>query len=238
MVNIKILSVRDPKWVDENHTSINCLIRTNTLLGEVPFTASPNDPEPHGREIFAKCIAGDFGEIAPMGQPDCMGKGANQTEAPAQLKRLDMFLGHANIENARRSFRSVAILWGSFLDGLLDELLEAEASRASAAGQAVGKPPSTFNNRIKMARSCGIIDKEEADKCHHIRHIRNAAAHEWELSLDTDKVLPSLRALYEIDHSEVLVFHEDLDYLLQQVYSASCAMLIMQFLNRLPAEPA
>lgn len=226
--------MRNPKWADESHSSIDCLIKTNTLLDEIPFTASLNDPEPHGREIFAKCIAGDFGEIATMEKPDCLGADANQTETPVQLKRLEMFLGHANLENSRRSFRSVVILWGSFLDDLLDELLEA----AYAAGKIVGKPPRTFNDRIKMAYSFRAINQEEADKCHHIRNIRNAAAHEWELSLDTNKVLPSLRALYEVDHSEVLVFHEDLDYLLQQVYSASCAMLITQFLNRLATEPA
>lgn len=236
MVNIEVLSVRSPQWVDERHTSINCLIRTNTLAEEVPFTASSHDPEPHGREVFARCIAGDFGEIAPMEQPGVLRDVTTQPELLAQFKRLEILLGFTNLENARRSFRSVVILWGSFLDGLLDKLLEVDALRALSAGQAAGKPPRTFDSRIKMAHAAGIIDQEEADKCHHIRHIRNAAAHEWELHLGTDKVLPSLKALYEADHSAVLIFHEDLDYLLQQVYSASCAMIIMRLLNNLPAE--
>lgn len=235
MVKTEILSVRDPQWVDESRTAINCWVRTNTLVQEVPFTATPYDSEPHGRELFARCLVGEFGDVAaPEAQrlPEPM----PPAEAPAQLKRLERFLSYANLENARKSFRSVVILWASFLDGLLDELLEAEALRASAAGEVVGKPPRTFDSRIKQAFAAGIIDQEEADRCHHIRRIRNAAAHDWELTLDTDGVLPGLRALHEADHSEVLVFHEDLDYLLQQVYSASCAMLIMRLLSRLPAE--
>lgn len=235
MIKTKILSVRDPKWVDENRTAINCWVRTNTLVQEVPFTAAPYDPESYGREIFARCLAGEFGEIAQM-EPRGLPETTPQIEIPAQLRRLEMFLGYANLENARKSFRSVVILWGSFLDSLLDELLEVEALRASAAGEAVGKPPTTFDGRIKRALSASIIDQKEADRCHHIRRIRNAAAHQWELSLETEDVLPSLRALHETDHSEVFVFHEDLDYLLQQVYSASCAMLVMRLLDSMPAE--
>lgn len=234
VVKIEILSVRDPQWVDENRTAINCWVRTNTLVQEVPFTAAPYDSELHGRELFARCLAGEFGEIAPP-VPRILPVPMPQAEVHAQSRRLELFLGYANLENVRRSFRSVIILWGSFLDGLLDELLEVEALRASVAGEAVGKPPRNFDCRIKGAFAVDIIDQEEADKCHHIRRIRNAAAHEWELSLETEDVLPSLRALHEADHSEELVFHEDLDYLIQQVYSASCAMLIMRLLDRLPA---
>lgn len=45
------------------------LLVTFDELGEVPFTASPDDSEPHGREIYARCIAGDFGYIAPYVAP-------------------------------------------------------------------------------------------------------------------------------------------------------------------------
>ncbi|WP_206022731.1 hypothetical protein [Billgrantia bachuensis] len=237
MVKTEILSVRDPQWVDENRTAINCWVRTNTLVQEVPFTATPYDPEPHGRELFARCLAGEFGDIAA---PEAQRLPAPMppAEVPVQLKRLERFLSHANLENARKSFRSVVIVWASFLDGLLDELLEIEALRASAAGEAVGKPPHTFDDRIKRAFAAGLIDQEETDRCLHIRRIRNAAAHDWELSLETESVLPGLRALHEADHSEVLVFQDDLDYLLQRVYSASCAMLIMRLLERLPVEAA
>lgn len=212
---------------------MNCLVRTNTLVQEVLFTATPHDIEPHGREIFARCRAGEFGEVAPM-EPQPPRQFVPQPELPPKDRRLEKFLLEANQENHRKSFRSVVIVWGSLLDNLLDEMLEAEALRATAAGEAVGRPPRTLNARINRALDLSLIDQEEAARCHHIRRVRNAAAHEWELSLATEDVLPSLRALYEADHSQVLVFHEYLEFLLQQVYSASCAMLVMKFIERLP----
>ena len=234
MIKTEILSVRNPRWADENRTAINCLVRTNTLNQEVPFTASPYASETHGRETFARCLAGEFGEIAPMG-PKLSEQSPSQPERPAERPRLERFLLEANRENSRKSFRSVVVVWGSLLDNLLDEMLEADALRASATGEVRGKPPRTLDARIKRALREGLINQEDAERCHHIRLIRNAAAHEWDLSLETEDVLPSLRALHEVDHSELLVFHEDLEFLLQQVYSASCGMLVMKLIDRLSA---
>lgn len=233
MVKTEILSVRKPQWANEDRTAINCLVRINTLYQEVPFTATPYDSEAHGREIFGRCLAREFGEIAPTESKPAT-QPLSQFEPPANYYRLERFLLEANRENSRQSFRSVVIVWGSIVDNLLDEMLEVEAVRASAAGEAVGKPPRTLNARINKAFSARLIDQEEANRCHHIRKIRNAAAHEWELSLVTEDVLPSLRALHEADHSKLLVFHEDLEFLLHQVYSGSCAMLVMKFIERLP----
>lgn len=234
MVKTEILSVRNPQWVDENRTAINCLVRTNTFHQEVPFTASPHDSEAHGRDTFARCLAGEFGEIAPM-EPKLSEQPPPQPEPHAEYLRLERFLLEVNQENSRKSFRSVVIVWGSLLDNLLDRMLEAEASRASATGEVKGKPPRTLDARIKRALREGLIDEEDAERCHHIRLIRNAAAHEWDLSLETEDVLPNLRALHEVDHYELLLFHEDLEFLIQQVYSASCGMLVMKFINRLSA---
>jgi hypothetical protein len=234
MIKTEILSVRNPQWANENHTAINCLVRTNTLHQEVPFTASPCDSEAHGRETFARCLVGEFGEISPIG-PKLSEQSPSQPEPPAKYFRLERFLLEANRENSRHSFRSVVIVWGSLLDNLLDEMLEAEALCASAAGEVRRKPPRTLDARVNRALGAGLIDQKDADRCHHIRRIRNAAAHEWELSLETKDVLPSLRALHEADHSELLVFHEDIDFLLQQVFSASCGMLVMKFIDRLSA---
>lgn len=233
MIKTEILSVRNPQWANEDGTAINCLVRTNTLNQEVPFTATPSDPEAHGRDIYARCLAGEFGTIAKF-ESKLAQQPLSQPVHSAEYKCLERFLLEANRENSRKSFRSVVIVWGSLLDNLLDEMLEAEAIRALAEGKAVSKPPRTLDTRINRAHNAGLIGQEEADRCHHIRRIRNAAAHEWTLSLATEDVLPSLRALHEVDHSQRLVFHEDLEFLIQQVYSSSCAMLVMKFLDRLP----
>lgn len=231
MIKIEITSARSPKWANEDCTAIDCLVRTNTLHREIPFTASPNDPEVHGRELFARCLAGEFGVIAPM-DAATKHQTLQQTGLPPGYSRLQQFLNEVNLENGRKSFRSVVVLWGSYLDNLLDEILEANALRALAAGEPVGKPPATLDARIKRALELGVIDQKDAEKCHSIRRIRNAAAHEWELSLATENILPSLRALYEADHSQLLVFHEDLEFLLQMVYATSCAMLVMKLIDR------
>ncbi|MDZ7852290.1 MAG: hypothetical protein U5L98_06480 [Halomonas sp.] len=156
MIKTVILSVRTPQWANEDSTAINCLVRTNTLHQEVPFTATPYDSEAHGREIFARCLAGEFGEIAPM-EPKHQQQPLSQLELPSEYHLLERFLLEANRENSHKSFRSAVIVWASLLDNILDEMLEVEALRASASGEAVGKPPRTLDARIKRALDAGLI---------------------------------------------------------------------------------
>lgn len=230
MIKIEVLSVRNPRWANSEGTSIDCLIKTNTLVGEVPFTASKFDSEPHGRDVYARCLAGEFGQIAPIeGQREDHGNGLPST-LPLHFERLQRFLAEANTENGRQSYRGVAILWASLIDNLLDEMI---VSKVAVEEKESSKPPKTFDQRIKRALATGCISKDDAAKCHHVRHIRNAAAHDWELSISSKEVLPSLRALYQSDHSKTFVFHKDLDFLIRQVYSGSCAALAMKFTNRL-----
>lgn len=231
MVEFKILSVRNPQWASEDGSAIDCLIRTNTHVGELPFTARRDDPEPHGREIYARCRSGEFGEIAAMEVRERPSQPAKAL--PEKYRRLEGFLQEANLANAQRSSRSVVIVWGSKLDNLLDQMLEEHAMRAKRAGQSVKRPPKTFSRRIYAVAWQGLISADEARKCHHIRKIRNAAAHEWDFTLDQQDVLPSLQALFDEDHSNAVVFHEDLEFLVQQVYSSSAARLMMKFVDRL-----
>ena len=59
-----LTSVRNPKWANKEHTLIDCEITTSQLGDEVlPFTANPNDCEPHGRKIFDDIVAGKYGDI-------------------------------------------------------------------------------------------------------------------------------------------------------------------------------
>lgn len=38
-------------------------------VGEVPFTASENDIEAHGRELFSRAVAGEFGAVEEYSAP-------------------------------------------------------------------------------------------------------------------------------------------------------------------------
>lgn len=49
---------------NENGT-IDCAWN-HPVLGTIPFTADPNDCEPHGRLIFAQLVAGDYGPVVPF----------------------------------------------------------------------------------------------------------------------------------------------------------------------------
>jgi hypothetical protein len=61
-------TVKNPTFSSLDNSTIDCQVDFD-LIGEVPFTANPNDTEAHGREIFARCISGEFGPVAPYVAP-------------------------------------------------------------------------------------------------------------------------------------------------------------------------
>jgi hypothetical protein len=56
-------TVQNLRWGNREHTSLICDV-TFTSLGTVPYTPSPNDCVAHSREIYERCMAGEFGQIA------------------------------------------------------------------------------------------------------------------------------------------------------------------------------
>lgn len=69
-MNSILTSLINPVWADRAHTAINCF-STTTQFGDelLPFSASPVDPEAHGRAIFAAIINGEYGDIAEYIEP-------------------------------------------------------------------------------------------------------------------------------------------------------------------------
>ena len=55
---------KEPKWANAEQTLIDLTIKWDGIDEELPFTASPADPEQHGRALFAAAQAGEFGPIA------------------------------------------------------------------------------------------------------------------------------------------------------------------------------
>jgi hypothetical protein len=55
---------KDPRWVNAEHTMIDLTIKWDGIEEEFPFTASPDDCESHGKEIFEAAKAGQFGAVA------------------------------------------------------------------------------------------------------------------------------------------------------------------------------
>jgi hypothetical protein len=63
--------VRDPKWHNREHTMIELQVDwcgyVPHLKGEHPFVAWQEDHYEHGRELFERAAAGEFGKIAEWG---------------------------------------------------------------------------------------------------------------------------------------------------------------------------
>ena len=65
---MQITTVKTPQWANAEHTLIDVTLETDAY-GEIPFSASPDDVEAHGREIFADAVAGNFGAVAEYVAP-------------------------------------------------------------------------------------------------------------------------------------------------------------------------
>jgi hypothetical protein len=62
--------VKNPQWANAEHTAINCDVDFDDLREElVPFTAVASGDYEHSHQIFAKCVAGNYGEIAEYVAP-------------------------------------------------------------------------------------------------------------------------------------------------------------------------
>ena len=66
---MKLEYAKDPVWADSEHTMINLTIKWDRFPQELPFTASPNDCEAHGRFIFQAASQGQFGSVAEYIEP-------------------------------------------------------------------------------------------------------------------------------------------------------------------------
>jgi len=61
--------VDNPVWADAEHTMINALVKWAHLSEAHPFAACASDCEAHGRELFQRLVAGEFGEVAEYSAP-------------------------------------------------------------------------------------------------------------------------------------------------------------------------
>ena len=67
---MKFKTVKNPKWSNFEQTVIECEVDFDDLVEEfVPFAAVASGDYPHTHEIFARCIAGEFGAVAPYTPP-------------------------------------------------------------------------------------------------------------------------------------------------------------------------
>lgn len=62
--------VKNPRWANEEHTVINCEVNFTGVPEEfVPFSAVAQGDYPHTHEIYARCLAEEFGPVAEYVAP-------------------------------------------------------------------------------------------------------------------------------------------------------------------------
>jgi hypothetical protein len=60
------IQVRNPQY---NAAGTIDMEMEHPTFGWIPFTASPDDSEQHGRELYAQALAGELGPVAPYVAP-------------------------------------------------------------------------------------------------------------------------------------------------------------------------
>lgn len=65
---MKYSTVQSPRWANEQQTVIECVVVFDQY-GPTPFGATAEDTAAHGREIFERLVAGDFGPIESYTPP-------------------------------------------------------------------------------------------------------------------------------------------------------------------------
>jgi hypothetical protein len=59
-------SAHSPSYAAEDGSCISLMVKFAEFDQELPFGATPHDPHDHGRNIYERALAGEFGEIAPF----------------------------------------------------------------------------------------------------------------------------------------------------------------------------
>jgi len=63
---------KDPIWNSDDGQQIHLTVRFEEINEDLPFNATSFDPEPHGRDLFERAKAGEFGEIATYVAPETL----------------------------------------------------------------------------------------------------------------------------------------------------------------------
>lgn len=69
MAMFTVQSVTSPVYADAGHTRIHLTVKFEGFPSAMPFIATADDPEAHGRQLHANAIAGLYGTIAPYVAP-------------------------------------------------------------------------------------------------------------------------------------------------------------------------
>jgi hypothetical protein len=194
-------TVREPRWNAENRSSVSCLVKFEHLPNEVEFAAAPHDIESHGREIYERIVAGEFGEIAPFEAPP-----PSPPIPPDAQIALDAFWqsprGEALADEVRLHNEEVA---SGSSRGIVTYAEAILSDRLVTLLHTVGVPSAdveklSFSHKITKAAAVGVISAKEQTALDLLRKIRNEVAHEKAGTFYTE----SIRLLANSLHSRLV----------------------------------
>ncbi|MCI3943469.1 tail fiber assembly protein [Pseudomonas syringae] len=83
-------SARHPRWnVGRTMITLDVIfLETEETLGEIPFSSSPDDSAAHGRDIYERACAGEFGDIADPEEDDVLSSVMLQRSAASSLATI------------------------------------------------------------------------------------------------------------------------------------------------------
>lgn len=94
-MKLNLKYANSPKWADQAHTIIDLTVRFEEIDEDLPFTATPNDTEEHGRDIFERAKNGEFGAIAEWTPPTTEQLAANaRGHRDNLLSEVDSIVGN------------------------------------------------------------------------------------------------------------------------------------------------
>jgi len=113
--------VKNCVYANAEATKINCLVKFSEFNEELPFTSDPNDSESHGREIFSRAIAGEFGPVSPYVAPvitTAMKASIARIQREQLLVQLDAVISNPLRWAAMTAEKQAA--WSAYRQALLD----------------------------------------------------------------------------------------------------------------------
>ena len=114
------MKIKTPQYANADHTLINCEIEHETY-GWIPFTASAEDTEQHGRNIHAALLAGDHGPIADYVPPPPPSTDQLATTARAQREALLTASDWTQLPDAQTSLSPTKkTAWAAYRQALRD----------------------------------------------------------------------------------------------------------------------